>query len=83
MLGAFVLSWMIIAPLSIAHDGYSPVWSPRALVEHLPSALINVALAVAGAAIYVKVGLGGIAFALAAVLAFLLPETRGREIVAD
>jgi putative nucleotidyltransferase with HDIG domain len=83
VLGVFVLSWMIIAPLSIAHDGYSPAWSPRALVEHLPSALITAALAVAGAAIYVEVGLAGIAFALAAVIAFsymghLLAQSRAR-----
>ncbi len=64
------LTWLILAPFTIAYDGYSPAWHPRTLVEHLPSALINVVLAVAGAAIYVEVGLGGIAFALAGVLAF-------------
>jgi putative nucleotidyltransferase with HDIG domain len=77
------LTWVIIAPFYIALDGYSDVWHPRTLVEHLPSALITVALAVAGAAIYVKVGLAGIAFALAAVFAFsymghLLGESRER-----
>jgi putative nucleotidyltransferase with HDIG domain len=77
------LTWLIIAPLYIALDGYSEMWSPRSLVEHLPSAVINVALAVAGAAIYVEVGLAGIAFALAAVLAFaymahLLSRSRDR-----
>ncbi len=82
-LGVFVLSWMIVAPLYIAYDGYSAVWSLRTLIEHLPSALINVALAVAGAAIYVEVGVAGIAFALAAVLAFsymayLLAQSRAR-----
>ena len=76
------LTWFIIAPFDIAYDGYSEVWSPRTLVEHLPSAVINVALAVAGAAVYVEVGLAGIAFALAAVLAFsymayLLAQSRG------
>jgi putative nucleotidyltransferase with HDIG domain len=64
------LTWAIIAPFYVAHDGYSDVWHPRTLIEHLPSALITVALAVAGAAIYVKVGLAGIAFALAAIFAF-------------
>ncbi|HEY1517356.1 MAG TPA: HD domain-containing phosphohydrolase [Solirubrobacteraceae bacterium] len=64
------LTWVIIAPFYIAYDGYSPVWSPRTLIDHLPSALINVVLAVAGAAIYVEIGLAGIAFALAAVIAF-------------
>jgi len=64
------LTWLILAPFTIALDGYSPAWSPRTLIEHLPSAVINVALAVAGAAIYVEVGVAGIAFALAAVFAF-------------
>ena len=82
-LGVFALTWAIIAPLNIAYDGYCAAWSPRTFVEHLPSALINVALVVAGAAIYVEVGLGGIAFALAAVLAFsymahLLDDSRKR-----
>ena len=77
------LTWLIIAPFYILHDGYSEVWHPRMLIEFLPSALITVALAVAGAAIYVKVGLAGIAFALAAVFAFaymghLLSESRNR-----
>ncbi len=77
------LTWLIIAPFYIAFDGYSAVWSPRTLIEYLPSALITVALTVAGAAIYVEVGLGGIAFALAAVIAFsymahLLDESRQR-----
>jgi putative nucleotidyltransferase with HDIG domain len=77
------LTWAIIAPFYIAFDGYSAEWSPRTLIEHLPSAVINVALAVAGAAIYVEVGVAGIAFALAAVLAFsymgyLLSQSRAR-----
>jgi putative nucleotidyltransferase with HDIG domain len=77
------LTWLIIAPFYIAFDGYSERWHPRTLVEHLPSAVITVALAVAGAAIYVEVGLAGIAFALAAVVAFsymsyLLAQSRGR-----
>jgi putative nucleotidyltransferase with HDIG domain len=77
------LTWLIIAPFYILYDGYSEVWHPRMLIEHLPSALITVALAVAGAAIYVKVGLAGITFALAAVFAFaymghLLSESRNR-----
>jgi putative nucleotidyltransferase with HDIG domain len=77
------LTWLILAPLYIAFDGYSDVWNPRNLIDHLPSAAITVALAVAGAAIYVEVGLAGMAFALAAVLAFaymahLLAQSRGR-----
>jgi putative nucleotidyltransferase with HDIG domain len=47
----------------------------RALTLHVlrdfaPSLGLNIALAIAGASIYLKVGLGGIAFALAAVFAF-------------
>ncbi len=77
------LTWSIIAPFYIAFDGYSDRWNPRTLIEHLPSAVITVALTVAGAAIYVEVGLAGIAFALAAVLAFsymgyLLAQSRAR-----
>jgi putative nucleotidyltransferase with HDIG domain len=77
------LTWLIIAPLYIAFDGYSEMWNPRNLVVHFPSAVITTALAVAGAAIYVEVGVAGIAFALAAVLAFsymgyLLSQSRAR-----
>jgi putative nucleotidyltransferase with HDIG domain len=82
-LAMFALSWLILAPLTIAYDGYSSAWSPRALLEQLPGALINVALVVAGAAIYVEVGLAGITFALVSVIAFsymtyLLAQSRGR-----
>ena len=58
-LGTFALTWAIVATLIIMYDGYTPAWSPRNFVEHLPSALINVALAVAGAAIYVELGARG------------------------
>jgi putative nucleotidyltransferase with HDIG domain len=82
-LAVLELTWVIIAPLYIAYDGYSDMWSPRNLIEHFPSAVITTALAVAGAAIYVEVGVAGIAFALAAVLAFsymgyLLSQSRAR-----
>jgi putative nucleotidyltransferase with HDIG domain len=55
----------------------------RAFVETLPSAGLNILLVVAGAAIYLKVGMRGIAFALAAVFAFsymahLLEQSRHR-----
>jgi putative nucleotidyltransferase with HDIG domain len=40
------------------------------LRDFAPSLGLNIALAIAGASIYLKVGLGGIAFALAAVFAF-------------
>ncbi|MBV9337465.1 MAG: HD domain-containing protein [Solirubrobacterales bacterium] len=82
-LGMLALTWLVLAAFTIAHYGYSPAWSPRTLVDYLPSALINVVLVVAGAAIYVELGLAGIAFALAGVLAFsymayLLAQSRGR-----
>ena len=83
-LGTLELTWFIIAPLDILYEGFSEIWSPRHLIDHFPSAVINVALTVAGAAIYVEVGLAGIAFALAAVLAFsymgyLLAQSRARS----
>ena len=82
-LGVFALGWVILAPLYTAYDGPSAAWSPRAFVTYLPTAMINVVLLVAGAAIYVEVGLAGIAFALAAAIAFaymahLLNESRKR-----
>jgi putative nucleotidyltransferase with HDIG domain len=82
-IGVFAVTWLILAPLYTAYDGPSAAWSPRTFVAYLPSALITVALTVAGAAIYVEVGVAGIAFALAAVLAFsymahLLTQSRAR-----
>jgi putative nucleotidyltransferase with HDIG domain len=77
------LTWLILAGLDILFEGYRNTLSPRHVVENLPGAVINVALAVAGAAIYVEIGLAGITFALAAVLAFsymayLLAQSRAR-----
>jgi len=45
-------------------------WRPSAYARFLPSLGLNAALAVAGTSIYLKVGLGGIVFALIAVFAF-------------
>jgi putative nucleotidyltransferase with HDIG domain len=60
------------------------VLSPRVFWEHVPAHVLNIALAVAGASIYLKVGLGGIVFALVAVFAFsymahLLEQSRHRS----
>ncbi|HLJ04114.1 MAG TPA: HD domain-containing phosphohydrolase, partial [Solirubrobacteraceae bacterium] len=57
--------------------------TPLVLWRYAPSLLLNIALAVAGAAIYVKVGLRGIAFALVALFTFaymahLLEQSRQR-----
>ena len=43
---------------------------PPDLLEYTPSQLLSIALAVAGAAIYLKVGLRGIVFALIGMFAF-------------
>jgi len=58
-------------------------WDAGAARSYLPSLALNLVLVVAGASIYVKVGLGGIVFALAAVFAFtymahLLEQSRHR-----
>ena len=80
--GINVMSYALIAPLheALHRDG---AMSLRVFVAMLPSIALNVALVVAGAAIYVKVGLPGIAFALTAVFAFsymayLLDQSRRR-----
>jgi putative nucleotidyltransferase with HDIG domain len=56
----------------------------RVFREYTPSQVLNIALVVAGASIYLKVGLGGIVFALVAVFAFaymahLLEQSRHRS----
>lgn len=80
--GINVLSYALIAPLheTLNHDGAMGL---RTFSAMAPSIALNVALVVAGAAIYVKVGLPGIAFALSAICAFsymahLLEQSRGR-----
>lgn len=76
-----VLSFVIYATIKRALSGQAfPV---RHFLETLPSAALNVALAVAGASIYFAVGLRGIVFALIAVFAFsymahLLEQSRRR-----
>lgn len=75
-------SYALIAPIheTLNHDG---AMSPRMLLAFAPSIALNVALVVAGAAIRVTVGMGGIAFAITAVFAFsymalLLERSRQR-----
>jgi putative nucleotidyltransferase with HDIG domain len=65
-----LVSFAINAVLYTLMDGPSDTWSTKAFMKFLPSAAINSALAVAGAAIYVKLGLAGVAFALTAVFGF-------------
>jgi putative nucleotidyltransferase with HDIG domain len=68
--GALALGWLIVAGLFTLMDGRRGEWSLHEWKDLLPTILINVVLAVAGAAIYVKLGLAGIVFAFAALLAF-------------
>ncbi|HEY2162215.1 MAG TPA: HD domain-containing phosphohydrolase [Solirubrobacteraceae bacterium] len=63
------LNYMIVAPIHQLFRG-DRAWSLRAYVSFLPSLALNTALAVAGACIYLKIGLSGILFALIAVFAF-------------
>ncbi len=56
----------------------------RVLIDYLPSLALNIALAIAGTSLYLKVGVGGIIFALVAVFAFtymayLLERARHRS----
>ena len=67
---ALALSWVIVAPLHIAFDGNRSDWSLRDWRDLLPTILIDIGLTVAGAAIYVELGLPGITFALVAIVAF-------------
>jgi putative nucleotidyltransferase with HDIG domain len=68
--GALTLNFLIFAFFHTALDGDRERWKVTSWIQYVPSALINVALAVAGAAIYARLGLAGIAFALVAVFAF-------------
>ena len=68
--GGLVLNWLIVAPLFIALDGDPSEWSLRDWRNLLPAIAIDIGLAVAGAAIYIELGLAGIIFALIALLAF-------------
>jgi putative nucleotidyltransferase with HDIG domain len=79
---AVALNYAIVAPLLRLFQGRH-VWSLGAWLAVLPSQGINIALAVAGTSIYLKIGLRGIVFALAAVFAFsymahLLAQSRQR-----
>jgi putative nucleotidyltransferase with HDIG domain len=68
--GALVMGWVIVASLFVLMDGNRGIWTVRDWRNLLPVILINVALAAAGAAIYVELGLAGIIFAFVALVAF-------------
>jgi putative nucleotidyltransferase with HDIG domain len=63
------LNYLIVGPLYRLFHGEQP-WTLRAYAVFLPGLALNLALAVAGTSIYLKVGLGGMAFALVAVFTF-------------
>jgi putative nucleotidyltransferase with HDIG domain len=86
VLGAAVtylaINFVIVATFQQLYRG-DRVLTVETFKEYTPSQALNVALAVAGASIYVKLGLSGILFALAAVFAFsymahLLERARSR-----
>jgi putative nucleotidyltransferase with HDIG domain len=66
---AVVINLAIAAPFQQLYRGDGGL-SWRAVRGYAPAAVLNIVLAVAGASIYLKVGLGGIVFALVAVFAF-------------
>ena len=79
----FALSFLIFTTARRVFNSRVEQFGPRVFIESLPSAGLSVLLAVAGASIYLKVGLGGITFALTAVFAFaymahLLEQSRHR-----
>ncbi len=74
-----IVSYVIVAPLQQLYRG-DRAWSVDALREYVPSLVLNIALTVAGAGIYVEDGLSGIAFALLAVLAFCVHDSSARAV---
>jgi putative nucleotidyltransferase with HDIG domain len=77
------VNFTIVAISLQVFDGQR-VLTAKVFREFAPPEALNVVLAVAGAAIYVKIGLAGIAFALTALFAFaymatLLEESRHRS----
>jgi putative nucleotidyltransferase with HDIG domain len=78
-----ILNFAIVAPLHTFFRGGERSFALRVLWELAPSYGLNIGLAVAGASIYLEVGLGGIVFALTAIFAFsymayLLAQSRNR-----
>jgi putative nucleotidyltransferase with HDIG domain len=69
-LANLVLNFAIVAPLFIALDRNREEWGIQVWRRYLPSIAINTVLVIAGVAIYVRLGIAGVAFALAAVFGF-------------
>jgi putative nucleotidyltransferase with HDIG domain len=77
------INFVIVATFQQLYRG-DRVLTARTFWEYMPSQALNIALAAAGAGIYVRLGLGGILFALAAIFAFsymahLLARARARS----
>jgi putative nucleotidyltransferase with HDIG domain len=82
-LAGYALSYPILVILYPLYGANGPRPTIQGLVEPLPSTAVSLALALAGVGITLRIGNAGIAFALAAVIAFsymihLLRESRGR-----
>ena len=67
---AIATNFAIAVPFQQLYRGGQGGFSLSSLRGYAPAAALNILLAVAGASIYLKVGLGGIVFALVAVFAF-------------
>lgn len=67
---AIALNGIVIIPFHRLYRGAEGGFSLVAFRGYLPAAALNILLTVAGASIYLKVGLGGIVFALVAMFAF-------------
>jgi putative nucleotidyltransferase with HDIG domain len=77
------LSFVVFAAFRRVFLPALPQFGPRAFIDHLPTTTLNVVLVIAGAAIAVKLGDAGMAFALSAVFTFsymahLVAESRQR-----
>jgi putative nucleotidyltransferase with HDIG domain len=77
-----LLNFALVSPLHTFFRGERSL-TLRVLWEFAPSYALNIGLSVAGASVYLEVGLGGIVFALIAIFAFsymahLLAQSRNR-----
>ena len=77
-IGCFVLGFLILSPLIWLLDGHWVDLNLQFARQLLPTMMINVLLAVAGAAIYVELGLAGIIFAFVALFAFSYKRVSSR-----
>jgi putative nucleotidyltransferase with HDIG domain len=80
---AWLLSFAIFASLRRLVERGAEQFGPRTLIDFMPSAALSILVVLAGVSITLKVGYGGIAFALAGVYAFsymayLLEQSRRR-----